>query len=313
MYYYFSAKFSSILKIDGVYYGQIDEKTKKVEVSSHNAFIEVCPLQLEQFPFAFILNESFLLSPPNGVSVVDLKGGYLIEFNFLQDNSPFTILAQEKFNYAVVTVFKENGLKVSIETPNDFFAETISFCAKTATITPFALANKRLVAISFSGKENLLNCYLLENKIQKVFSTKECDFSFENGFKTTEKFFDIAKHKLTCSWILQDDKLVKGDISLSRADDFSLSDLPEHLIGYAFLEELFCGGDTNEFLADNIKENKDYFAKYFGNFLGIMPPPDFRKFDEIGLIYKCDDNRYKVEYFCFETQNKKICNIIKTN
>ncbi len=313
MYYYFSAKFASILKINGVYYGQINQTTKRVEILDRNPFIEVCPLELEHYPFSFILSDDFLLSPPKSVSVVDLKGGYFIEFNFLQDNSPFSILIQEKFNYAVVTVFKENGLKVSIETPSDFYAETLAFSTQSAKITPFTLANKHLVAISFSGAETLLNCYLLENNIQKVFSKKVIDYSFNNGFSSTEEFVDIAKHKLTIRWTINDDKLVKQDFSLARTKDFCPQDLPEHLIGYAFLEELVCGGEITDYLADSVKENKDFLTGFLGEFLGVMPPPDFRERNEIGLIYRCTENKYKVEYFTFEIQDKKIYNIKKTS
>ena len=313
MYYYFSARFSAVLKIDGVFIGKIDKCVKKVELSSCDAFIEVCPLELGIFPLAFLLDKGFLTSPPNGVSVVDLKGGYLIEFNFLQDNTPFTILSQEKLPHAVITVFKENGLKVSIESPNDFFAENIPFYCKTAKITPFVLDNKRLVAIQFDGEEKLLNCYLLENNIQKVFSRVICEFSLANGFSTAENFLDIAKHSLTYFWSFQGEKLVKNQTSLSKTDDFCISSLPEHLIGYAFLEEFLCGGDVSDYLADNVMQNKDFLVDYFGNFIGVMPPPDFRKFDEIGLIYKCDENKYRVEYFAFELRDRKICNIIKAN
>ncbi|MBO7149349.1 MAG: hypothetical protein J6V71_00490 [Clostridia bacterium] len=313
MYYYFSAKFASILKINGVYYGEINQTTKRVEILECNSFIEVCPLELEHFPFSFILNDNFLISPPKNICVVDLKGGYLIEFNFLQDNSAFAVLVQEKFNYAVATVFKENGLKVSIETPNDFFAETISFPAESAKITPFSLRNCRLIAITFLGTETLLNCYLLENNIQKVFSKTVSGCSFNNGFCSTEEFLDIAKHTLTIHWDIEENKLIKRDFSLSRAKDFCIDTLPEHLIAYAFLEELLCGGDTIEYLAENVKENKDFLVGFFGEFLGVMPPPDFREFDELGLIYKCAENKYKVEYFKFELQDKKICNIKKTS
>ena len=312
MYYYFSAKFSAVLKINGVYYGEIDQIIKRIENLSNGAFIEVCPLELGCFPFSFILNDKFLFSPPSGVSVVDLKGGFLIEFNFLQDNSPFTILTQEKFPYAVVTAFKENGLKISIETPNDFFAETIGFFAEKSTITTFTLQGKHLVSICFLGKEKLLNCYLLDNKIQKVFSRTVNAFNFENGFSTTEEMLDIAKHKLTCSWILQENQLIKGDFSLSTNQNFCVENLPEHLIGYAFLEEMLCGGDASVYLADNVNQNKYFLPNFFGEFLGVMPPPDFKEQNEIGLIYKCDKNRYKVEYFCFDIDNKKICNIIKS-
>ena len=313
MYYYFTAKFSAVLKIDGVYHGQIEQCARRIEIVKPDAFVEVCPLNREQFPFSFILNQKFLFSPPSGVSLVDLKGGYLIEFNFLQDNSPFEVLAQEKFSHAVCTVFKENGLKVSIETPNDFFAETISFCCKSATITPFTLANKQLLAVCFLGEEKIVNCYLLENKTQKVFLRQVSEFSVENGFKTTEEFLDIAKHKLTCSWNLQNNLMVKGDISLCASEKFCVDNLPKHLIAYAFLEELCLGGDIAEYLAENIKKNQSYLADYFGEFLGIMPTPDFRRFDEIGLIYRYGQNKYRVEYFCFELQDRKICNIVKSN
>ena len=85
---------------------------------------------------------------------------------FLQENGSFEILAQEKFPYAVITVFKENGLKISIETPKDFYALPLNIEIENATITQFCLGSKNLIAVSLNEKKPYLLIFDVQDKVK---------------------------------------------------------------------------------------------------------------------------------------------------
>ncbi len=314
MFFYFFSKTPAIIKINGVYNGKISDGYKKFFLDfSTPPFVEICFFCTKTPPLFFMLDNNFLCFPPENVIVTDLKGGYAINLDVEQASAPFSIINQQKFPFAVATVFNDNGLKLSIETPNDFYAKTLPFGCENAQILPFTLEGEQLLAINFLGEQNYLTCFLIQNQIKEVFSKKAVDFCFENGFTTTERFLDIAKHKLTCSWNLNEKRLVLASTSLEKDADYSPLNLPELVLPYAFLEDFMLGEVTDEFLSDNVKENANFLKDYLGEFIGVFPPPSFRKFDEVALLYKQSQNTYKTEYFTFELNNKKICNIKRSD
>lgn len=316
MYCYFHTDFPSAIKVNGNFLTRLDKSaspflidTKKVCNFSADIFIEIICLNGSEHPLYFILNDEFFCSPPLNVQVVDLAGGYFIKVLKTCTLSPFKVISQQKFPFAVATVFKENGLKLSIETANDFYAETLFFDCEQVEIAHFMLENKKLLALNFKGEQNKLFCYLVEGKITKVFCKEVSSFSFNNGFCTTEQKQDIANHQIVCEWGLNNAELVKKDISITKKPDFSLSKLNSKILGYAFLEEFLCGGEILEYLSENIKENAHLLKDYFLDFIGVFPPPFFRPFNQIGLLYKKTENKYYARYFEFEIENNKLCNI----
>ena len=62
-----------------------------------------------------------------------------------------------------------------------------------------------------------------------------------------------------------------------------------------------------------MKEHADKLKGFLGDFIGVMPPPKFRNPDEIGLIYKISDDRFKVTYITAELNGEKITNIKKSS
>jgi hypothetical protein len=314
MFFYFYSSSPAIIKINGIYKGKIDNCFKPFYLDLSNPpFVEICFFSIKCAPLVFMLDSAFLSCPPPSVVITDLKGGYAINI-YNEDNSlPFAIINQQKFSYAVATVFMDNGLKLSIETPTDFFAKTFSFSCENAQILPFNLNDKQFLAINFIAEENILCCYLIENKIIEVYSKKGVEFCLDNGFTTTEKFYDIAKHKITCSWQFICEKFVATDTKIETDKDFCLENLSSHVLPYAFLEEFMVNKKAYELLSDTVKEKAEFLNEYLGEYIGVFPPPDFRKFDEIGLLYKNGQNKYRAEYFTFELQNREICNIKRSD
>ena len=312
MQYYFISEFPAVIKINGVYGGKIDRATKKFDLLD-NAFIEVCPLNRTEHPINFMLNSNFLNSPPDGIIITDLKGAYVINFMCLCSLAPFSIITQQKFPFAVVTVFRENGLKLSIETPCDFYAQTLFIPDCQAVISPFTLDNKQFVAVHFLGKNNLLICFLIEDKITNVFSKSIDEVCFDSGLKTTHKFLDIAKHKLMVEWEFVENRLSAKNSLIERDENYKIEALSPNIIPYAFLEELLLGGIVDEFLSPDLKKNANHLKGFFGEYIGVFTPPDFRNIDEVGLVFCQNQNKYYANYFSFDVQDNKICNIKRSD
>ena len=309
MYYYFSSNYPSALKINGVYYGILGDALKPLRVDEgFTPFIELCPIGDGQ-TLNLILDKNFLSSPPRQVVLTDLKGGFLIKFCSFSFSPDFFIVNQQKFNDAIVTVFNENGLKLSIETHNDFYAETFKFDCENAEILEFYQNNFKFIVICFLGKNKILCVYKITDKIEKVFMREVSEFSLDDSFTTVEKRTDIAKHTINSCWEFDGNAFKQKNIEIKVKDGFNFIDLPEKLIPYAFLESFLIGEDIDCYLCDDMKNNKAFLNGFFGDFIGIMPPPKFRAFDEIGLIYQELENKYSVKYFSFQVENRKIINL----
>ena len=312
MYCYFSSAYPAAIKINGAFFGRIDGDAKGISIDDDSAFIEICPLDLGATS-SFILDQNFLSEPPPAVSVVNLKGGYLIRFYKPPDNSGFKIVAQEKYSDAVVTVFSDNGLKASIETPQYLFSDDYGFNVENAEISRVNVSGKDVIAVHFS-KIPALYLYDLTNGGKKLGVILARSFFTANGYLyTTLIKTDIAKHTIENAWEIKNGKIFESDRKVSASDGFDKTALPEILIPYAFFEELAVDGDYSFYLSEKIKENADKLKSYFGEFLSVMPPPAFRDEKEVGLIYKISENKYSVDYATVEISDGKIVNLKRSD
>ena len=310
MNYYFCADYPSTIKLNGVYYGTISETIKNITIEQEFVFLEVLPLVPEQHAINFMLDAQFLSCPPPNVCVTDLKGGYLIKFLKTYTGGEFKVLAQEKYSDLLVTVFNDNGKKLSIETQADFYAEPVSLELSNITFHRPKFCHN-LLAVAFKNKKTLLNVYDVSNKVSKVFSRLVDEFTLDDCFTTTECFLDMAKHKLTCSWVYQGSIMQEKERSVTKSERFNASTLPEKLLPFAFLEEFLVKGNFTDYLSGSVLENASKLGGFLGNYVGVMPPPIFRNIEEVGLIYHTGNNCYSVEYFTFETIDGKIRGIKK--
>lgn len=312
MVYYFSAEYPCAIKVNGVYLGLIGQTVKNISSNASLDFVEICPINCQEPAINFLLNKDFLSNPPRYVSVTDLKGGYLIKFTKSYSYGEFKVIAQEKYNDILVTVFNEKGIKISLETQTDFFAEFVpTDCSNVSFYRP--PFNQDLVAIAFHDKKTILSIYSVKDKIQKVFFGLVDDFSFENGFTTTEKYIDVAKHTLVTNWDYKDNKMKEEKRILTHSENFDFTALAEQLLPYAFLEEFMLKGEYKQYLSQTILDNEDKLIGFFGDYIGVMPPPSFRDQAEIGLIYNKKENCYTVEYFIFDLSDRKISAIKKSD
>ena len=311
MYFYFFCEFPAVIKFQGVIFGTVDNSVKFCNIDAPYPLVEICPLTGD-FPLAFLLGDKFLSSPPQNVSVTDLKGGYFLKFAKRAKTDGFKILAQEKYRDANITAFYDNGCKISLETKTDFFAETLNFSPISVTFRRGEGVNGNLIFALFDcGNKKILNVYGVK-KPSLLFSKETDEFGVTmTGFSTTERLKDIAKHTVYCEYSESDGEIKEISRKVTAEENFDREKLNARLIPDAFSEEFLCGGDYSFYLADGIKENADKLGGDLGDFIGVTPPPLFRNYKEIGLIYKLSERKYSVEYFTFEIADGKITNIKK--
>ena len=312
MYLYFSSEQPIAVKLNDKLLGLSYDEVIGCDVDlSEKTLVEICPLT-RSAGFFFTADKDIFTKKDSRFCVTDLGGGYLIKTDGFSYEKEFRVYAQEKFGDAAVTVFCDNGNKISVETANDFYAENIDLPIESCKIKRAFSGNENLLLIEFFCGEKYLSIYRVSNKIKKLFINRVSDYDASNGIKTEERLKDMAKHRIVCEWELKGDSLVKKSVSVICSEKFDRFSIPSHLIPYAFAEELAVGGDYAFYLSDSLKEHAQKLKGFLGDFIGVMPPPKFRNPDEVGLIYKVSDNRFKVNYIVSELSHNKIANIKKS-
>lgn len=311
MYFYFFCEYPAVVKLQGVIFGAVDNSVKFCNLQEPYPLVEICPLMNESRPFAFYITEKFLNAPPPNVSVVDLKGGYFLRFMKTGTETEFKVIAQEKFRDAAITLFSENGYKISLETQTDFFAETLDFSPISATFTRGENGNGLIFGLFDSINKKILKVYSV-NPPAPILAKETDEFQITpTGFKTTERLKDMAKHEIVREYAADGNTVKEISRTVKSDEKFDREKLPERLVPYAFSEEYLCGGDYAFYLADGIKENADKLGGFFGDYIGVTTPPIFRNYKEIGFIRKVAERRYAAEYFTFDLADGKITNIVK--
>ena len=312
MHYYFASAYPCALKINGIYVNKLEKDNAEFWCSDSDApLVEMCPLVESEQLKCFILNNDFLHSPPQSVQVTDLKGGYLIHFDKSYIYGQFELLSQFKSHDVAVTVYFENGIKISIETPTDFKVVNLFYDAKAVEIEKVNISNTPLLCVRFIGKKTLFILFSYINCIEQVFYREIDEFSFEENLITIEKIPDLLKHNVKSVWEFNQTKLVEKERIVTTTKSLN-NLLVQEIVPYAFLESYLVGGKYLTFLSEEIKKNAHSLKDYLGEFIGVMPPPKFRKENEVGVIKKINNNLYSIDYFVFEMQDGKICNIKKS-
>lgn len=268
--------------------------------------LELCPLD-GSYPVYCLLCEDFFARPPENVIAADLGGAWFLRFR-TPPNAGFQVLAQKNFGDAIVTLYRENGLKLSLETREDFFAEAIPLTADGAKIAK----EKDLVAVHFKAKESFLAVYGVSPKISRVFFGRADEYALKHGaFTTTIRHRDFAKHVEKTEYAVADGGVTARRKETFASEAFSGRTLPDRLIPYAFFESVLTHGETDRYLADNMLSNKDRIREFLGAFVGVFPPPRELEREGVGLLYRDEaaENKYYARYFGVSQKNGKIDNL----
>ena len=304
MLYYFCADKTSALKIDGEFLGIISPTPACFPKTKMDSFIEFCPLDGQNSPVCFVLNEQFLQTPPENLTVVTSLNAVIVYFRLPNLINHLGVINQRNFNRASVTVYTDNGYKLSLQTPNDFYCEQLDFKVDSCEFTP--IFNDNLLLITYNQSPVFYGVYKLEGSITKLLGGN-AERITTNPFRVQQNFFDIANHQVTTEYEYFGGELKTKNKTVCVKDEFNVDQLPQEILPFAFAEELLVGGNVDKFLADNVIKNKDKLNGYLGNFIGTCPLPPFA--DGVGLIYKKNKNLYSIKRLSITFLDRKITNL----
>ena len=297
------------LKINGVYKDIIYKEPKLVGDFSLDSLVEFCPLDSSGDNFTLLFNEQLLKSPPYSIKIVDLKGGYLITYTPPFIRPDYKIVSQAKFQRSLFNLFYDDGVKLTVQTPDDFYTQKINEEITGGEFLSLSDSND-FISLLTEGEKKTIRVFRTPDKITKIFEqTADEIIVHDRRITITEIKRDIAKHKITCVYSLHGEELKVIDKKIDVSEKFIQSRLAEKIVPYAFLEEVCVGGDFSSYLSSEILEKKDMINDYLGKFIGVIPPPSFRSVREIGLIYKDGPNNYQVRYVLTDTSSGKVANL----
>jgi len=300
---YIAAEFPFVLKKDG---RTIKKNDGGLYVADLNAgeLLEVCPL-IPALP-RYVTHEYCIseISDPTAVKA-DLGGGVFIKFKNMPTAAPFTLVSQKRFNNALITVYRETGLKISVETRNDFALFVAD--GDEAEIGEINVGGKNYLYAECGKRLMIFNT---GEKITRVFDGATDGWKCENGaLATTTDFRDMAKHKLTVHLTFDGTAFTAAKSELEKDGRFTPSKLPHKLLPFAFAEAVIAGDDISPYLAETLTDKTDALRNYFGNAKGVFPSPPFKNPHRPAVVYKRAENIYFCRYLECEFKGRLITNI----
>ena len=193
--------------------------------------VEVCPLGVGT-PITFLLDKTPPCQLPKNLTFTTCKNAVMINVNqHLQDE--FKVIAQENFAHAQVTVFCDNGYKLSVQTQKDFYIEELDFKVENAQIR--AVFNNNALAICYNQNPCYLAVYTFSNGIRKVVGESANTVTF-SPLCSVKNYCDMANHQTTTTYQMQNNNIVADKVTVAL-DGIDISTLPPDLIPFAFAEE----------------------------------------------------------------------------
>ena len=289
---YFLSSTPCILRVGGAYFGQVGDFEKFAEITlKDNLFAEFIPQNA--LPVCFFLNEDLLFSPPKGVELyLTEHGAAIFVREFPPNDFSLKLIAQNRFENTLVTVFSQGETQVAIEDGKELFLCRLApfpACEILQTGGVFLLKSADLLyALNGRGEILLRKNYLAYTATDDGFSIV-CPLGDSLGRRSKESY--TAKNG-----------------TLSRTEYSLLSpQSEEHApIAYAFFESVLIGGDFQAFLSDELTEKADGLKEFLGDFLSVVVTDDPFK---AGVVKRRRERVFDVVYYQVETENGKITDI----
>lgn len=309
MYILFSSETPAVVKLNGAILGQISTlKFCDIDLTVP-PLIEVVFLSTNKI-FSFYPTTDFFNKSSNQYIITDLNSGYHIHFLSVQSEYAFKLISQQKFETETATLFIQDGYHFTIETNTEFYNEDYFLNIESAKIEEHEFNQEKLLFLETTGSEKTLSIYLL-NPIKKVFQQEITEFSAINDITVKKCYKDIMHHEIEYHYSLLNDELIETKKEITAKKEFISLNLTDSILPYAFLENLKVGDSITEFLGEEILKNAEKLSTFFGDFVGVCPPPFFLEQSFVALIKPNGLNKFKLEYYSFTVIDKKITAINK--
>ena len=299
---YFLSSQPCQLTLNGVFFGITDRFERFAEIDlADRVFAEFKPENA--LPISFFITEELLQKPPTSCEVYILREGVAV---FAQDFPPtdFTLcpIAQERFGQNLVTVFRQGGVQVSIETEFGFFIASLppsfSVCKLSTHADLFFLEGQNHLAIYTKKGE----CVFLEQILH--FSADEKELN------ATMPLSDALGRVVECRFLLYENGCERTSFTIRQArafdGDTAQEKIADELLPFAFFESVLIGADFRALLSDELVNKADALRSFLGSFVAVTLT---KEPNTCGLIRKRAERLFEVDYFTVETKNGRIIDV----
>ncbi len=291
---YFLSAQPSELTLNGVFFGIVDSFERFAEVNlSDEIFAKFTPQGA--LPVGVFLNDELLRAPPEGVEIYLLKDGialYIKEF----PPSDFILvpIAQARFENALISVFRQGKVQVSLQTEEGFFTSTLPPSFASCSLSYHA-------GLFFIHTEKQLAIYTKSGK--QVFLEEIAHFEVEgNTLNATLPLSDSFGRIADCTWTLDENGITQTQFLLRQTRS-----QPENgLLAYAFLESVLLGADYKDFLSEELKPSADRIKDFLGEFQAVTLTADPYV---CGIVKPKAKRVFELTYITVTVENNKIIDI----
>lgn len=296
---YFLSKNRCALKLDGEFLGYVGNNPSFIELNEPCGFLEFIPLNGSLIPCRAQLNGDFCRAKNNlNVRIIDLCGDFLILPSFFAAAKPAKLFLADNLGDGVyASVLASDEAQAFIQTSEGSGVFELGECGAPR----FELYNEFLLLTAKSSRGKSL-IFLFDIKgAPGLILRRECDeHALSDNLTLTTNNLGVCKIQKREVITLSD--LSKSYCTFTRG--VSLSELNEHLLPYAFLEEVFLKANFGDYLSSDLAENKDFITEFIGYFEFFLPP--LKNDGGIILIKK---DKEKAEFLKITSKNGKIADL----
>ena len=292
---YFLSSKPCVLTINGAYFGVTDRFGRFAELSLKDGlFAKFTPEG--GLPVSFFLSEEIRFRPPKGVEVYLFKDSLVLYAKeFPTADFSLRVIAQERFDDTLVTLFYQGSVQLSIERKGEMFNATLPPSFEKATLSKhgnifFVENGNQLLGYDQNGK-----CVLNEEVLSYTFD--------ENSLQATLPLFDSQSGVVDCEWELSENiRQTKRSVLVKSKE------IAKRLLPYVFFESILIGGNFEKYLSDELLPEKENLKGFIGNFNKVCLTDDPLC---CALLKKKKDRLFEAVYFTVEVENGKITDVKK--
>ncbi len=312
---YFTASQPCALRLGGAMLGFCGGHEKFVDVDPESKTLaEFIPENADLLPADLVLEKSFFQSPPAFCDVY--RYGFAVHLHireFSARYSGISVLVQERVCGALVTLYKNGGIQLSIEKTDGFYTESLPAAFADAQIFSETVGGKELIFLAAAeGEDTLLFIY---DGTRPLFKNRVLSYAAGELLSAKLAFRDCAGHIAESGWKLDNGRFALASYTVRERDGFEADSLDEKLLPFAFFQTFLARGDYRKYLSPELIGRADDLKDYLGNFADVCIPPSAfylhcGKINATGLVYPAAENVFDVKFFSLEIKSGKICNIL---
>lgn len=312
---HFSSSMPCALKLGGALVGFCGEAEKFADLpEGERVPVEFIPADGNFMPITFIIDENFFKPPPHCCDVVRYGcGADICAARFSPRDAGLRVLNQSREGDVLATVFDSGGVRLSLESKNNFAAQDLPRAANYEIATE-QIGGEQFLRVSCKIG-NTTELFLFNKALECAFRDRVSDFSCGEKLTVRLDFADVAGHSATRILRAEGGALIPETTQVRASNAVDPALLDERILPFAFFQEIAVGGNFTAYLSEELAQKQDRIKEYLGDFVGVYLPKEifyltYGKQNAAGLLYRRGDNVWDAKFFSVQSENGKITNIL---